>query len=670
MKSAVLFVLIIFSAVQRGYGTEPSSDSEEQEGVFWVGTVSISYARHLLGTGLTGYCRIGNTRLQFSEDDFFSIEARYNVVFREYPGANGSRDLVLLRGTATWSIVEKENLEAWGCGCGIREYDRKSISLSGSASGDELSGTGFIYSERMNERKKPSWSNFNIGVSVKKQAKGTMHCELFSHYYQPPKVEDKEKSYDIPGAGGGFGPYGVPYSGSYIRTEKGEYGPYEMDLQGQEMKGSFEDSAVKVLPCEGGQRTIDEAVRYAWNLTKAGENDPIIILSECTESWVPEEENTEPFRIEILQPHYTEVEKVKFWLREVSKEPGRCMNDYKRIDDESYDLAFDPDINPLYTLSEDGQVAERDGPLQKQIETIQVRSYDYGSRGKLYATVTLKGQGEVQVVAAGHSDQKYVMIPYDYSGRGPNGIADCKEHDHDGASPRTDDEEDPKGRGMKGDGFTTYEEYRGFLVKAEKNGHIRTNPKKKTLFIASDLTQGIGYAERLPYDVVEIEADEFREEDCVMNGCRSNAQWQTGFGHNRDQKALHVEYCYSVRAFGHCFSDMARCGWMCCPNHCQYLYVDRSKICRLCGPTRIALVTDAVDDQCIRKTIAHEVGHAIGMCWDVDPETLKWVHDPVDSSGRTTYMVAGYPWLKNPNIHFPYGYGDHNLADSDLTCTE
>ena len=78
MKVTVFLLLIVFLIVGPGYGTEPRSDSEEQEGVFWVGTASVSYARHLLGTGLAGYCRIGNTNLRFAEDDSFAIEAPFD----------------------------------------------------------------------------------------------------------------------------------------------------------------------------------------------------------------------------------------------------------------------------------------------------------------------------------------------------------------------------------------------------------------------------------------------------------------------------------------------------------------------------------------------------------------------------------------------------------------
>lgn len=63
---------------------------------------------------------------------------------------------------------------------------------------------------------------------------------------------------------------------------------------------------------------------------------------------------------------------------------------------------------------------------------------------------------------------------------------------------------DPEGRGLLGDGITTYEEYRGFLTFGR---HVRTHPDTKDVFIAGDDEPGgfgVGYAANLPLAVHHI----------------------------------------------------------------------------------------------------------------------------------------------------------------------
>ncbi|GEM_PF-3206252 len=64
-----------------------------------------------------------------------------------------------------------------------------------------------------------------------------------------------------------------------------------------------------------------------------------------------------------------------------------------------------------------------------------------------------------------------------------------------GLATDADEDVNPMGNGVDGDGLVNFEEFRGFMVRGE---HRRTNPFQKDLFISSDLPQNIGDVINLP----------------------------------------------------------------------------------------------------------------------------------------------------------------------------
>ena len=90
-----------------------------------------------------------------------------------------------------------------------------------------------------------------------------------------------------------------------------------------------------------------------------------------------------------------------------------------------------------------------------------------------------------------------LSIPKDNNGNDiADGWQDDAIHDYD---PWADEETGPGNNTFRGDGFTVLEEYRGFIVQGE---HIRTDSRKKDLFIHSEFDEGIGYASNLPDDII------------------------------------------------------------------------------------------------------------------------------------------------------------------------
>ncbi len=166
-------------------------------------------------------------------------------------------------------------------------------------------------------------------------------------------------------------------------------------------------------------------------------------------------------------------------LLETSRHPGSTMNSpWTGV---APDLKILKANNPkLAEVSPDGQTAKTAKGLKSA--TITVSSFDGAAMGKLTVLARIDGEDTV-LTAQLDSHVTEVSIPYDLDG---NTIADAWEEANDvmGKPLDTDEDAEPLGDRNNGDGLTTWEEYRGFL---EDGKHIRTNPKKKDLFICDQI---------------------------------------------------------------------------------------------------------------------------------------------------------------------------------------
>jgi hypothetical protein len=117
-----------------------------------------------------------------------------------------------------------------------------------------------------------------------------------------------------------------------------------------------------------------------------------------------------------------------------------------------------------------------------------VTAMDYGAVGRLRAFVeSADCGGSWQPIAIAKNGQRRdaIDIPLDDDN---NLIADALEP-YRGLDSGADDDAEPKGNGMAGDGLTAFEEYRGFLTttmpcpEAASIAHARTRPRKKDVFV-------------------------------------------------------------------------------------------------------------------------------------------------------------------------------------------
>jgi hypothetical protein len=195
--------------------------------------------------------------------------------------------------------------------------------------------------------------------------------------------------------------------------------------------------------------------------------------------------NTITFDVELRDPEGGKAKEktaqFEIELLNTSSHPGSAMNSpWTGV---APDLKILKANNPkLAEVSPDGQTAKTAKGLKSA--GITISSFDGAAMGKL--TVLARIDGEDTVLTAQLENEKgitEVNIPYDSDG---NTIADAWEEANEvlGKPLDTDEDAEPLGDRNNGDGLTTWEEYRGFL---EDGRYIRTDPKKKDLFICDQI---------------------------------------------------------------------------------------------------------------------------------------------------------------------------------------
>jgi len=158
-----------------------------------------------------------------------------------------------------------------------------------------------------------------------------------------------------------------------------------------------------------------------------------------------------------------------------------------QYNDQSPDLIFDPKQNEGRAMKvlAPGLVESQEDSASA---TVLVTAMDYAAIGQIRAYAKFKCGGWIPAeVHANGTLREAVSVPLDED---HNLMADALD-DFRGA-PDRDDEDTPAGDGTKGDGFTAFEEYRGWMVAGDDcderstDRHVRGTPHHKELFIAGD----------------------------------------------------------------------------------------------------------------------------------------------------------------------------------------
>ncbi|MFN8358039.1 MAG: hypothetical protein U0Y10_26490 [Spirosomataceae bacterium] len=203
--------------------------------------------------------------------------------------------------------------------------------------------------------------------------------------------------------------------------------------------------------------------------------------------------NSVVFEIKVINKKanvpYNSKHQVTWSLVDVSRYPGWCNNfPPKGQEDTKPDLQFIPELNSNFQqLTEDRAVSN----MTLSPHFIVVTSFDYAAWGKLQAEVKLE-DGTMLTAKYKPTDRAAVLIPKDDD---ENKIADYWEQQIGvtGKDATWDEDPFPKNQRRDGDGYTLFEEYRGFkaLNHTLKNAtniqqtyqHFRSDPQHKDIFI-------------------------------------------------------------------------------------------------------------------------------------------------------------------------------------------
>ena len=232
---------------------------------------------------------------------------------------------------------------------------------------------------------------------------------------------------------------------------------------------------------------------FQWDLHQEGVDTKLYVESDEYDDWLPTALNNEKeagkeitFRSKLLEADGTTAcataDSFKFELINVSNEPGIALNfpDENKAE-KDWDLHFIQEFNaPDDVMSSDRLSLVTKGGSEA---IVLIPSFDWGAYGKLKVTAFMHGGYVIYGFLKGHPGITEIPIP---KRSGSSKIADKWKNNNgvDGLADDDDAENEPAGDGDVGDGFTLYEEYRGFY---ENGKHIFGDAKNKDLFIYKEL---------------------------------------------------------------------------------------------------------------------------------------------------------------------------------------
>ena len=169
--------------------------------------------------------------------------------------------------------------------------------------------------------------------------------------------------------------------------------------------------------------------------------------------------------------------KFRFELRDISTEPGYAMNAGSNDDrDPDLEIVETAEFTPVTATGDVYSVETVDAVSEA---TITIQANDYGAWGELGCSVNVDG---AMLDCRAPDAATFVTLPRDDN---DNQIADGWEERYAvSEDPAADEDERPEARDA-GDGFSTYEEYRGFVVDGQ---WLDTDPTEKDVFIRNEMS--------------------------------------------------------------------------------------------------------------------------------------------------------------------------------------
>lgn len=341
------------------------------------------------------------------------------------------------------------------------------------------------------------------------------------------------------------------------------------------------------------------------------------------------------------------VEKFIWELKNTSKEPGVAMNWPLEAKDKRFDLELDA-TGSYFKLSDDKQKMER--AVQKSFsDSVKVVPYDWGGWSTLQVTAILADGRRLQGKLKGKPEYD-LRLP---KRSADSHIADGWKREHKDGKDDLDDDK-VEGQANNGDGFSLYEEYRGWVVDGQ---HLEGDPEGKDFFvlnlIGGDAQTGIDLFASVSQLAVhdKLRPEEMSEKTRLMNGNHRQG------AHLVDQHGVWIKTFASKSELGGggAFTTMNKAGVAGRPGLVNGIGIlsrsnedsDFNKPFNLTASDMIF----AYD-----RAIAHELLHSVG----------------VDHHGEGDYnMIVGYCSTRNPfnKLGRPY-YGTGMSDPIDLRTEE
>lgn len=321
------------------------------------------------------------------------------------------------------------------------------------------------------------------------------------------------------------------------------YSNYQIvaEMKGQPLAGEANEllgtASIPVPKPPGWDGSWDIALEVAWQIDITLPPLELVITAPGYEEWRPEgniKRPTEPgnklMARATLKPKDGEgkfvprVKNIRFQLLDTSREPGICLNWPLSAKDQDYDLRLAAVAGGK--LSKSDQILEVADPKRNDegqaYAEVQIDSYDFGGRASLRAICLLADGREIEGVM-----KEVGEMPRLPKMKSPGWVADSWKQKNNAASLADDDDKEKvEGQKDNGDGFTLYEEYRGW---AENEKHIEGDPKRKDFFvlnlIGADAEPGIDLFESVSQLRVhsKLLPAEMSEETRLMNGNHRDA---------------------------------------------------------------------------------------------------------------------------------------------------
>ncbi|HUR54587.1 MAG TPA: hypothetical protein VMZ71_10670, partial [Gemmataceae bacterium] len=233
---------------------------------------------------------------------------------------------------------------------------------------------------------------------------------------------------------------------------------------------------------------------YQWQLVPLGEEMlEVIVEAKDYEAWTPaataDEKRAGRFmdvsaRLQRVdgKPPAHKAKRFVFELEKVSNEPGVCMNwppAGKALD--TFDLAFEKGVCGLPVVADEKGQRARTADGEHLACAAKVSCFDWGAFGQLKVTAEMDDGERIVGHLDGRPGETRLLIPR----RAPGSNVARSWKESAGVADLADDDDSEKVAGKAtGDGFTLYEEYRGFV---EDGRYVKCEPKRVDFFVRNSI---------------------------------------------------------------------------------------------------------------------------------------------------------------------------------------